>query len=249
VRPACAGKIREIDREAIAMKFSSMIGCALALMAAMLIVAPGSAAPEPSIAPVSWTLDFTYEDPQRIIIPAVGETRPQVFWYLLYTVENNTGQDVPFYPRFELLAGDTLTLLSEQDVPSNVFEAIKARHARTRPFLLSAAQIIGPLKQSAGYARDGVAVWPDFDRQINEFTVFVRGLSGEIATVPNAGFDDSQPEIEEVALSDGTVVPQVVNPREFTLHKSLAIRYLLPGDPATRIEADPVRQEQKWVMR
>jgi hypothetical protein len=247
--PQVRGKLGREIPENDAMRFSNFTQCVLALTAAMLISAPASAAPEPSIAPVSWTLDFTYEDPQRIIIPAVGESRPQVFWYMLYTVENNTGQDVAFYPRFDLLAGDTLTLLSEQDVPSNVFEAIKARHARTRPFLLSATQIIGPLKQSAGYARDGVAIWPDFDPTINEFSVFVRGLSGEIATVPNAGFDESRPEAEEVALSDGTVVPQVVNPRDFTLHKSLAVQYLLPGDPATRIEAAPVRQSQKWVMR
>lgn len=231
------------------MRLTGKAGCVLTLAMALFIVTPGSAAPEPSIAPVSWTLDFTYEDPQRIVMPAVGESRPQVWWYMLYTVENNTGQDVPFYPRFELLAGDTLTLLSEMHVPSNVFEAIKARYRSTRPFLQSATQIIGPLKQSAGYARDGVAIWPQFDTSVNEFTIFVRGLSGEVATVPNANYDPSEPQTEEVALSDGTVVPKVVNPKVFTLYKTLMIRYRLPGDPSTRIDAEPVRLEQEWIMR
>lgn len=243
------GRPQTDDRIVIDMKLSGMTFCVLTLAMALTIVSPGSAAPEPSIAPVSWTLDFTYEDPQRIIIPPVGEERPQVYWYMLYTVENNTGQDVPFYPRFELLAGDTLTLLSEMRVPSNVFNAIKARHRSTRPFLQSATEIIGPLKQSAGYARDGVAIWPQFDREINEFAVFVRGLSGEIAAVPNATFDENKPQTEDVALSDGTVVPQIINPEFFTLHKTLMLRYRLPGDAASRIDAEPVRLEQKWIMR
>lgn len=217
--------------------------------ALLLAVASGDAAPEPSIAPVSWTLDFTYDDPQRLVMPPVGEARPQVFWYMPYTVENNTGRDVEFYPRFEIMAGATQILVDQEDIPSNVFAAIKRRYAATRPFLMSPTRIIGTLHQGRDYAKDGVAIWRQFNVEANEFTVFVRGLSGETARVLNAAFDPSAPETAEVPLADGTSVPEVVNPRYFTLHKTLAISYHLPGDIETRIEARPVRAGQKWIMR
>lgn len=201
------------------------------------------AAPQPSVAPASWTLDFTYDDPQRIIVGG------RVYWYMLYTVANNTGMDVDFYPRFELMYGDTHVIRSGVGVPSSVFAAIKQRHAKTRPFLLSPTEIIGELRQSNGYARDGVAIWPQFDTTVNRFTIFVTGLSGEIAEVPNANYDRARPETKEIPLNDGTTVPEVVNPKFFTLHKTLAISYQVPGDATSRIDAPAVRRSQEWIMR
>ena len=231
----------------LSRKAATVIG-GLALVV-LALVAVGSAAPQPRVAPASWTLDFRYEDPQRIVIPGVGESRPRVFWYMLYTVANNSGADVEFYPRFELKAGATQILLHHQDVPSNVFAAIRQRHQSTRPFLQSPARIIGTLQQGEDYAKDGVAVWPQFDADADEFTIYVRGLSGETDQVPNSSYDPARPEAEEEVLADGTTVPRVVNTRYFTVHKTLAITYQLPGDRETRIQASPVRLSQKWIMR
>jgi len=40
-----------------------------------------------------------------------------------------------------------------------------------------------------------------------------------------------------------------LNPRYFTLRKTLEIRYTLPGSPQARPGAQPQRDEVRWIMR
>ncbi|UCG33207.1 MAG: hypothetical protein JSU68_00970 [Phycisphaerales bacterium] len=217
----------------------------------LLVTTPFVFAGPPQAGPVSksWNLEFQYADPQRITVGLPGRERPQTFWYLLYTVTNNSGQEVDFYPRFAILTGSGHELQSERGVSPLVFEAIKKRHAKTHPFLQKHSEIIGRLLQTPDQAKDGVAVWPEFSVLSSKFTIYVAGLSGDFVEVPNPGYKEDQPQRVEEKLADGITIPRVVNPRQFTLHRTLAIHYDLPGDAQTRTRAEPVRTGQEWVMR
>ena len=81
-----------------------------------------------------------------------------------------------------------------------------------------------------------MVVFRQFNPADNEFTVYFSGLSGEIKRIQNPNFDPTQPDSDE-------------NPRLFTLRKTLAIWYKVPGDPRTRSQAAPVRVDRQWVMR
>ena len=210
-----------------------------------LLLAPPKASPVPK----SWNLTFHYGDPQRIRVSVPGHDKPQSYVYVLYTAVNDSGREVEFYPRFEVMTGSGKRLSSEVGVSPLVFEAVKKRHAKTHPFLQSQSEIIGRLLQTADQAKDGVAIWPDFSAISDKFTVYVSGLSGDFVEVPNPGYQPDKPETVQEKLAGGTTIPRVVNPRKFTLHRTLAIHYDLPGDAQTRSAAKPVRTGQEWVMR
>jgi hypothetical protein len=194
------------------------------------------AAPQPSIVPKGWELNFRYRDPERIAVTVPGRSEPVVYWYMLYTVENRTDEARGFYPTFTIVT-DTLNVVeSEIGVSPEAFRAIKRRWAD--PLLLAASQINGKLLVGEDRAKRGVAIWPDFDPKAREFTVYVTGLSGETTRIANPAFDAEKP-----------VGPQ--NLRFFILHKTLEIPYRLPGGTEGRSIAVPQRlnREPVWVMR
>jgi hypothetical protein len=223
----------------------------MSMLIHILLTTPFVLAGPPEAGPVSksWTLEFQYTDPQRITVTLPGREAPQTFWYMLYTVTNNTGKEVDFYPRFTIVTGAGQELPSERGVSPLVFDAIKKQQVKTYPFLQKQSEIIGRLLQTADQAKDGVAIWPDFSAMASKFTVYVTGLSGDFEQIPNPGYKEDQPQEVEEKLADGTTIPRIVNPREFTLHRTLAIHYDLPGDVRTRSTAEPVRTGQEWIMR
>ena len=194
------------------------------------------AGPEPDPASPHWQLDFRFYDPQRISVPVPGEPEPTTFWYLLFTVTNNTGEDVQFYPSFRLVTDTLESVEGGGSVVPAVYDAIAARHKKEYPFFASPAKTTGLLLQGADNARTSAAVFRPFDPKANGLTVFVSGLSGEVARVTNPSFDSSTPESE-------------TNERFFILRKTLAISYALPGDEQTRAQAKPMRRDRVWVMR
>jgi hypothetical protein len=194
-------------------------------------------------------LTFYYEDPQRIDVQLPGQSGSTTYWYVLYKIVNNTGQEVEFLPRFEVMTEDGAIFGSEQKVPPQVFSAIQRRHSSDRPLLQPHIRIVGRILQGEDNARDGVAIWPDFSANSDKFTIYVSGLSQEAEQVRNPEYDSTQPENVDEQLPDGLTVPREVNPRYFTLHRTLAIRYDLPGDAQTRSAAKPIRTAQEWVMR
>ncbi len=194
------------------------------------------AAPEPAMAPKSWELDFEFHDLQRIDVVLPGDTEPTTYWYLLYTVTNNSGQDVQFYPTFELVTSSLKKVTAGDDISPSVFDALEARYQKIYPFFRHPMKVTGKLLQGPDNARTSAAVFRDFDPEADSFTVYVAGLSGEIETVQNPLFDPEKPESAE-------------NPPFFTLRKTLAIKYDLPGDPGSRRMVEPVQRGKKWVMR
>lgn len=221
----------------------------MVVLASAWLVTGAVAAPEPSVTPKSWTLDFEYVDPQSITLQLPGYAKPQTFWYMLYTVTNNSGQEVQFLPRFELMTNTMQVVAGDPGVHPMVFEAVKNRHRSTHPLLVEPVKVMGKLLQGEDNAKSSVVIWRQIDVEANQFTVYVSGLSGESVLMRNPNYKPGQPEYATKKLRDGTDVRVAVNPKFFTLRKTMAIRYLLPGDEETRAGARAGRLESTWVMR
>lgn len=224
----------------------------LGTLAGMMIpglTATASAAPQPSIAPKSWQLEFEFEDPRRLVIQIPGEKQPRVYWYMLYSVTNNSGRDVQFLPRFEIVTDKLRVVQTDVTADPAVFDAIKKLHFRDRPFLQEPLEAMGKLLQGADNAKDSVAIWQDFSGDARQFTVFVGGLSGESVTLANPNYDPDKPEFVMKDLPGGAKVKVEVNPRRFVLYKTLSVAYRLPGDDEARQQAEPVRGKVEWLMR
>lgn len=193
--------------------------------------------PEPSAAPVSWQLDFRFQDPQRVSVVVPGKAVPVVYWYVLYSVENPTDQDgLEFLPEFELVTNTLQVIRSELKVSPEAFQAIQRRS--NDPLLLTPERVLGKLQRGKDRARHSVAIFRDFDPRTTSFTIYVSGLAGEIKRVKNPAFDRSKPESE-------------TNKRYFLLKKTLAVPYKSPASPATRSGVVPERlpEQQKWILR
>jgi hypothetical protein len=193
-------------------------------------------ATQPSIAPKSWELKFRFGDPQRVSVNVPGEQEPVLYWYMLYTVENPSKQEVDFYPQFDLVTDTIKVVPSEVRISPEAFQAIKRR--TSDPLLLTPEKIVGKLQRGADRVRHGVAIFRDFDPKAKAFTVYVSGLSGEMKRVKNPGFDKEKPEGAD-------------NARYMVLRKTLAIPYRFPGSETRRSEATPERviDGQRWDMR
>ena len=202
----------------------------------MAVGGRGAAAPKPSLTPRSWELDFDFHDPARITLTLPGDDQPTTFWYLLYSVTNNTGREIEFYPTFHLVT-DTLRVIEAGNAISpSVHQAIRARHKKEYQFFVDPPSVYGALKQSEDNRLTSAAVFCDFDPEASRFTIYVGGLSGEMVRLTNPAFDPLK------AASDN-------NLRFFILRKTLAIHYSLPGDSWTRNMALAARVSREWVMR
>jgi len=200
----------------------------VSLLATVVIVAAAAHAktyPEPSIYPIKWQLDFKHSAAKRI---AVGGA---AYWYITYTVTNNTGQEQIWRPEFEMMTADGKMIKSDHEIPLEVFDRIKASEGSR--FLLPASIIAGSLRQGEDQAKDGVAIWKEPSARMGSFEVFVGGLSGEFVILKD---DDGK----EVKTADGQTV---------ILRKTLALDYAVYGG-----EQHPEQHEvhdlgEKWVMR
>lgn len=182
------------------------------------------AAPEPELVSPSWQLDFDFERPDAIAVETLtGEV--QWYWYMTYTVTNETGATRLFVPDITI-ADDTGRLMAAgEGVPSRVFRAIRDKLRSTA--LMSQTQIVGQLLEGDDYARTGVAIWPAaVQDDLDEYRVFVAGLSGETATT-------TDPITGETVL----------------LRRTLMLRFELPGDDESPEEQPVILAERREVMR
>ena len=218
-------------------------------------------APKPSPTPISWELQVELSEPVRIVVS--GESAPKTYWYFLYSVVNNTDRDVPFHPeivRVNEIDSETTAKrgLRNPDIAARlsvdvsligvhprVFRAIRDKHKKTHPFMVSPIEAIGPLLQGRDNARTSVAIFPELDPRVANFTVYFGGLSGERVTRPNPGYDKLRAAERKSRLEELDVKTQ----KNFVLRKTLALPYTLPGDVNTRRVATPVLGRSTWVMR
>ncbi len=205
--------------------------------------------PEPSLHPISWEFDFAYLDPRRIEVQVPGTHEVEVYWYMVYTVTNTSRHGQRFFPTFQIVTEDLRVLNTDVGISPLVFEAIAERHRTTHKYLVHPTKALGALLTGPDYARESVAIWRASDVNLNKFRIYVEGLSGETRFIPNPAYDPEQPETATVPGPDGEPVEIVVNPRHFTLRKTLEIPYTLPGSPQARQNVLPERGEVRWVMR
>lgn len=181
--------------------------------------------PEPSIYPIKWQFDFKHGVPRRVVVNTIP------YWYLTYTITNNTGAEQLWAPDFQMMADDGTILHGDRNIPAEVFDRIKA--VEKNRFLEPANKVSGTLHQGPDQARDGVAIWKEPNPRMGNFKIFVRGLSGEYVIMKD---DDGK----EMKNADGD--PLIVR-------KTLELDYAVYGD-----EFYPERHEvhelgQSWVMR
>lgn len=209
----------------------------LACLAGLCCIAASvSAAPEASKIARKWQLDIEFHDLRRISVTLPGDNHPTAFWYMLYTVTNNTGKDIDFYPTFDLVTSTLEVIPAGEAVSPSVYDVLKQRYSKLYPFFRDPIRINGQLLQGEDHARTSVAVFRNFDPKADSVTVFLAGLSGEYAKATNPSFDPQKPESSE-------------NPRFFPLRKTLAITYDIPGDEITRASSTPIRRLREWIMR
>jgi len=231
----------------------SRICTTLACLLAVAVMMPAFATPEPAPAPVSWEFQMKPTIPYRIT--ASTRKGSQTYWYFLYKVVNNTGEDRPFHPEIARVnqimsevpadkarqkPGEASSITVDPAIvglEKNVFEAIKERHKATHPFLMHPVDAITTLRQGSDNAIASVAVFKEMDPRVARFTYYFTGLSGEQIIRPNPLFDPQKPADEET------------NPRVFVLRKTWAMPYILAGDAQTRRFAKPRLLQAEWVMR
>jgi hypothetical protein len=240
-----------------------MLKFMLAACCTSTLSAPVRAEPRPSPTPVTWELTFKPADLQRITVKTSDTGVPKTYWYMLYKIVNNTGQDIDFLPQIERVSEIDSEVPAEfaEDMPDlasrmivdpaivglhpAIFRAIKERHAKTHRFLVEPVRAIGRILQGLDNARESVVVFDDLDPRVSRFTIYVGGLSGERQTLSNPlSTTDPRP-------SGGDSVARVMaeQPVVFVLQKTLAMPYTLPGDDQTRRQATPVLGRLDWVMR
>ncbi|MFC1782552.1 hypothetical protein ACFL02_03080 [Planctomycetota bacterium] len=184
--------------------------------------------------PGTWLLDLQlHGNPQKINVTLPGEKKPRTYWYLLYTVTNNTGQDVNFYPQIDLFTDTFLVYRAENNVRRVVFEAIRKRYATTIPLLEPQNRVTGRLLVGEDNARDSVAIFEDFDPKSNAVKIFIGGLSSEIVKIKTPTILNTQPD----------------KPQETLLRRSLMLEYQVPGDSLNPSARVMLYQKRSWVLR
>jgi hypothetical protein len=192
----------------------------LPALAVLALSAVASAFPTPSPVPYRWQLDFYPGEFRMFVDRGTG----QAYWYLTYQVVNRTGKSQIWAPQMTLFTDAGEIMLSGQEVPRGVEEAILDLHGN--PLLERQIDVIGDLLVGPENAKDGLAVWPAHTVHVNELSLFIRGLSGESAGVMNP-----------------------MTGRREVLHKTLQRDYLIPGNAIDRGSAPIELRSQRWILR
>jgi len=187
--------------------------------------------PKPSPYLISWQLKFEHETPRRVVVDVPGLSAPVAYWYMTYTVTNNTDQERTFLPIFEMVTNDGNVIRSDKNIPKVVFDAIKKREKK--PLLEPWTKVGGELLLGEDQAKDGVAIWEEPMPRMGKFNIFIGGLSGEHVQMK----DDAGTVMKD---KDG-------NP--LILRKTLELQYHIRGDEVYPGEDDVDKEPEEWVMR
>ena len=224
----------------------STVALAAILSVAWVVSSPSSALagkhPEPSADPVpdAWYLDFKHGVPKRIVVELPAEKVPVAYWYLTYTVINNTNQgDKDFYPDFEMVTQDGKIRKGDRHVPIAAFAAIKK--AENNDLLLPSTEIVGVLHEKEDQAKDGVVIWEEPMSRMGAFSIYVAGLNSEfIAAVDDQGqpIRDAQRKTADEPKGEPII-----------LRKTLELNYVIWGDEIRPGEDIVQKKGERWVMR
>ncbi len=186
--------------------------------------------PEPGFAPKAWQFDFRYEQPKRVVLVAPNGDR-EAYWYLAYTVTNDTEQERTFLPDIVMVTRTGEVVRANNNVPMGVYEAIRLRTPNLP--MVAPQKVFGRLLIGEDRARSSVAIWREPMSDMGTFQIFVAGISGEVETLMGS---DGEPLVGE----DGETI---------LVRKSKRLGFRVLGDGLDTGE-DTVRQERdEWVMR
>jgi hypothetical protein len=214
-----------------------------------IILQPALGAPDfptPSPYPISWELSFTHSLPKRIAVDVEGTPTPKGYWYMTYTVTNNTDRERKFYPQIDLLTTDGNVHAADENIPKKVFDEIKI--AERNSFLEEFVTINGPVRLGPAEARDAVAIWPETTPRMEHFSIFVTGLSGEHVILKNINGKltrvDTADEIyskqsEDQLLKQGLII----------LRKTLQLNFFIRGDDVYPGQDEVNKGSEEWIMR
>ena len=190
-------------------------------------------APEPAKVqgPLEWTLDVKLEPLNQIIYPE-GAGKQRRFWYTIATVRNDTGRDVDFVPRCDLMTDTFQVIAAGEDVSIGVFEELQDRYELNYPLLEYVELTEKKVLEGRDNAKDIAIIWRDFDARAKRVKIFIGGPSNETVVVNHPVAKDAEG-----------------NPEKIYLRKTLEVTYEISGDPAFRSEAKVVFKGQRWVMR
>jgi hypothetical protein len=190
------------------------------VLALLAVACSVLAYPTPSAVPLRWELNF---------IP--GELRlyhhqpnDRHYWYFTYMVENRTGREQTWAPRFTLFTDAGEILSSGEGVTLEVTRSIMSMLGNE--LLMNQYEIIGELLQGREHAKEGLVVWPARNLNITELSLFISGASGETARVTDP-----------------------LTGEELLLRKTLQRDYVVPGNPAARGSRPLELSSQRWIFR
>ena len=195
-----------------------------------------SSAPLPAAFPPAdvWQLDVDiHGNPSQIEVTLPGDEKPTRFWYLVYTITNNSDIDVEYYPTIELMT-DTFKLYEAGTVPSKpVFEKVKKLYRESVPLLEPELDVAGTILQGEDNARDCVAILDDFDPNATSVKVFITGLSNESTVLETTGTTENNEK----------------NLKKVLLRKTLMLEYKIPGDKFNQDQKVMIFDRRQWIMR
>jgi hypothetical protein len=214
----------------------------LSLIAAGLLALPMvfAAPPKPNEAQVDWQINIDYKTPQPIMIKVPGQTKPQLYWYTLFTVTNRTGRDRDFHPEILLYTNTGQMLRAGAGVNPAVYDQIKKMH--NSPLLRDLVGMNGKLLQGQDNAKEGVAIFRDFDPKAGSFDIFFGGLSGETVIIKLP----KPVKVKEIG-PDGK--EKTVTTDKISLIKTLQLKYAFGTESADRANAKVEFVSQDWIMR
>jgi hypothetical protein len=208
----------------------SLILCgALCIGSAAALSAAAEEYPTPSVYPVSWQFDFSNRMPKRIVVDS-GKGAV-AYWYLPYTVTNNTDKERLFVPVFEMVTNEGKIVRSDKDIPLKVFAAIRKQEGNK--LLEPVNAVSGEIRLGESEARDSVAIWREPAARMGSFSVFVSGLSGEAIIMK-----DDKGEVKKDAEGNPVI-----------LRKTLQLNFHINGDEVYPGEDEVHTKGEEWVMR
>jgi hypothetical protein len=213
------------------MKRAPFVGILLLGLVAISAQRSSAEFPKPSPYPIAWELKLEYDQPRRVVVDVPGSSLPKAYWYVTYTVTNETDQEQLFLPVFEMLTREGRVIRSDQNIPKVVFDRIKRREGKQ--FLEPWTTIGGEIRIGEDEARDGVAIWEEPDPRMGSFSIFASGFSGEIATPKDATGQ---------ALKDSDGKP-------ILLRKTLQLDFEIPGDGVFAGDDVINQTAELWIMR
>jgi hypothetical protein len=217
------------------------VALAASVFCFFLLTDRARAYPKPSVNRIAWELDFQHGAPTRITVKAPGADAPKAYWYMAFTVTNLTQEEQLFLPVIELLDEKGNVTRSDNNIPKEVFEAIKQREGKK--LMEPLAKVEGRLLVGADQAKDSVAIWPEPVERMGTFSIFVNGLSGEAVWYKDGKetparemkwYTKDAPKSEEAGI---------------ILRKTLEIDYQVPGDEFYQGRDRVIQKDERWVMR